>query len=432
MRRPVLISIAFVVLLGCSILIGWMLPRSPAPLEVVAVPSSCRAVGPVQRPVPKPPLRQAGKSESTYEETPLDPGFFEWVQPGVITHVALKSGRWDDPSVWGGSLPVRGARVLVPEGVRIVMGDVETPHLKALRVDGELEISPDSAAALTVDRLFVNENGALAVGSPDQPLAGDADVLISLEAFVDGGTSGADLANGAQLVSRGSVSMHGAPKTAMVTLGSTPAVGDRELVLSSAPTNWSEGDLIAIGGGRQTRDEMELLRVASVQDTRVKLEAADPTASEWGGLAHDYTPQRDTAAYAVNLSRNVAVSSPPPDADVAREFPQGTMVLEGPAQLNHVSALGLGMEEAILPGYDETVDRAAITFADASGAQVSGLALVDAPEVPIQMQAGSTNVEISDSVALDAFGSGWLTQYGAPSRLIWSGRRTTPSFVGQQ
>lgn len=365
-----------------------------------------------------------------------EPGFFKWMEPEIMTHLAAQSGNWDDPKTWGGSVPGKGARVYIPEGITVKIGDLQSEHIKSLRVDGVLTLDPDNLSQLTVDSLLIADGGALIAGTESDPIPASAEVMIELKAYVDGATTGADLAQAAQIIVLGDIQLHGQPKTGMATIKRPPLRGDRELVLDAPPVNWVPGDMIVLGGNQQMGSETEILQVESVSGRQVRLQPASGQEN-WGGLAYDYTPNQDQAAFAVNLTRNVAVSTPAPPEDTARNHPQGTLIIENSgentAALSHISSVGLGMEEGILPGHDHTLDRAAISVIDdgtGSGqSSITGLALVNGPEVPVRIQ--NTQVTVKDSVSFNEDGSGWLTETGSPSHLIWSAKRTVPTIMSR-
>ena len=154
----------------------------------------------------------------------------------------------------------------------------------------------------------------------------------------------------------------------------------------------------------------------------------------WSGLADDYAPNRDARAFAVNVSRNVGISSPPLGEEQTGQYPGGSAVFSGAgvagATLSHVGAYGLGVNDAVLEGQDAAIDRPALSFEGGTPggvARVSGLALVDGPESGVRFSGNAVN--LTDSVAYDENGGGWLTSSGSASRLVWNARRSTPGAV---
>lgn len=361
-------------------------------------------------------------------------GYLALVDVTRVTHRALKNGDWSDPGVWGGEIPDEGARAHIPEGIAVSLTDTDTEHLKSLRVDGSLSLAPKEDVELKVDTLVVNAEGSLSAGTAQNPISGDVEALISIQAFADPNDSPEARRDSALMVSLGEVSLHGQEKTSMALLATAPQMGDRELVLEAAPVNWKHGDVIVLGGARQSREELQSLQVQYVNGNRVGLSPVANADAGWSGLIDEYTPNRDTRAFAVNVSRNVGISSPPMTEEIAVQYPKGSVVFSGGgvagATLSNVGSFGLGADDAVLDGLDEAVHRPAISFKNGSGdgaAQVTGLALVDAPESGVKLNGSAVN--IADSVAYDADGGGWLTASGAASRLVWNAQRTPAAAV---
>lgn len=361
-------------------------------------------------------------------------GYLALVDLARVTHRALKNGDWSDPSVWGGEIPDEGARAHIPEGVAVSLTDSDTEHLKSLRVDGSLSLAPTEDVELKVDTLLVNANGRLTAGTAQSPIGGDVEALISIQAYANPNDSPEARRDSALMVSLGEVSLHGQEKTSMALLSTAPQIGDRELVLEATPLNWKQGDVIVLGGARQSREELQSLQVQYVHGNRVGLSPVGSADAGWGGLADDYTPNRDTRAFAVNVSRNVGVSSPPVTQEIAGQYPNGSVVFSGSgvagATLSNVGSFGLGADDAVLEGLDEAVNRPAISFENGFGdgvAQVTGLALVDAPESGVKLNGAAVN--LTDSVAYDLDGGGWLTSSGSASRLVWNAQRSPAAAV---
>jgi len=404
-----------------------------------------------------------------------------------VTHRTIQNGSWDDPSTWGGQVPLPGARVHISEGVTVAVGDSGTAHLKSLRIDGEVVLTPTEDTQVTVDTLVVNKTGKLIAGTIQNPLPGDVEALISIEPFTNPNDTELMRKHSAQMISMGEVSLHGQSKSGMGLLSQDPLAGDRELVLDGPPVNWKEGDLITIGGSRANRDELEALQIKYVKGNRVGIEPVQATEETWKGLAEDHAASRDLRSFVVNYSRNVAIAAPPspevPEAPRASVTFQGNGV--GKTSLSNVGLYGLGETGALLVGQDESITRPAISFhqngqmavnnpiqapsqnaasvlstapgakrfnpaldpfcltpggtvglpanrtgqnATGPSAQLTGVAIVDAPENGIQINDSA--VTIRGGIAYDEEGGGWLTPNGSPSRLVWTAKRTVPSIVG--
>ncbi len=444
-RRSFLVAVLVVTVVG----LGWLALRK----KKAGLPDAAHRVAPSTVPAPVPAAtnspqvsanfftkrgkRAAGivRPEPTRIELPAElktPGDFLALVPlGAVTHRAVASGPWSDPATWGGQVPGEAARVQIPENIHVTIGDTETSHLKSLRVDGELTIAPQQNAHLLVDTLVINTTGSLVVGGPNNPLPPSADALVSLQAYHSPNDDEVARRQSALMISMGQVLLAGQEKAAHAVFGTTPQVGDRELLLVTPPTNWKSGDLIALGGNRQSREETETLQVKYVTGNKVGLEpvVANP---EWKGLTGDYTTRPDQRGFAVNLTRNVALAAPPPE--VPTDSPRGSVVFHGSgvagANLRNVGVYGLGVDDAILRGQSEALNRPALTLQAGpanSPAKFSGVALVDAPEPGIVLDQGRAT--IANSVAFDANGGALLTPSGAPLRLIWTGERAVPGVL---
>lgn len=402
------------------------------------------------------------------------------------THRAIVNGGWNDPATWDGQVPLPGARVHIPEGIAVTIGDEGTAHLKSLRVEGSLALAPTEDTQLTVDTLVVSTSGSLSAGTADRPLAGDVEALVSIQAYTHPDDTALMRKHSAQMIAMGEVSLHGQPKSGMGLLNQAPLAGDRELVLDAPPVNWQPGDLITIGGNRIARDELEALQISYVKENRVGLAPFKETDEPWRGLAESYDTGKDLRNFAVNYSRNVGISSPPP-GDVA-EAPRGSVTFQGngvgQASLSNVGIYGLGESDALLAGQAESISRPAIAFhqsgtmnapnptgptqvtapvlstapgarpfnptldpfcltpggtvglpanrtgmiATGPAAQITGIALVDAPENVVAINKSA--VTIRGGIAYDENGGGWLTPNGSTSRLVWEAKRSVPKIIG--
>ena len=160
---------------------------------------------------------------------------------------------------------------------------------------------------------------------------------------------------------------------------------------------------------------------------RVQVRTSDHTPESWQGLAGDYQTDRGRQSFAINLSRNVAIASTPPDGSTSTT--QGSLLFYGDgvanASLANVGLYALGMREGEIDGAGSSQTRPAIKFQDGTGAiDVTNLVLIDAPDSSLDIDDSQVNV--IDSVAYDDDGGAWLTEGGSPSRLLWQGARPLP------
>lgn len=343
------------------------------------------------------------------------------------THRAVGDGAWQDGKSWGAEPPKDGARVIVPAGQEIVVRSVLPVHLQSLVIEGTLRFAHDVPTAITVDTLLVAEGGTLIIGTEAQPVESEVQALVSILPFQDPDMPAEDRAFSATFTSFGTVSMHGAEKTGLLALTQIPEPGDRSLALSEEPWGWQEEDLVVIGGNFLPRAEADVLYVSGVEGSHVLLSGKEDA---WDGVSADYTPDQDRLAFAINITRNVAIASRPPRQ--GEPVYQGAVLFAGDgvanASLANVGFYGLGQVEGSEDGLGTEDTRHALEFRDGTGAAIlEGVVLVDAPDSKVTIFR--SDVAVANSVAYDTEGGAWLTEQGQPSRLLWAGQRTAPAAL---
>ena len=101
-----------------------------------------------------------------------------------ITHTAVRDGAWSDKATWkDGKTPGEGANVLIPKGKSVTLDSVASA-IRGLRVDGELNFTPDRDTGLAVDTIVVSPDGKLIVGTAEKPIAANRRATIT---FTDRG-----------------------------------------------------------------------------------------------------------------------------------------------------------------------------------------------------------------------------------------------------
>ena len=227
------------------------------------------------------------------------------------THIAIKSGDWDDPSNWyQGRIPDDDARALIPEGIEMTYGTVSDARLFTLRVDGQLDFATDTDSRLVVDTFVVSPAGKLTIGTEADPVAADVDVEI---VFANNGAI--DTAWDPMLLSRGmiahgEVEIHGAEKDSHEKVSEDPMAGDTSILFDTAPTGWEIGDTIVIAGTRYegyynwepsvgySPSEDEERVITAIQGNQVYFD--EP-------LVHDHdSPRADLKTSVANYTRNVS------------------------------------------------------------------------------------------------------------------------------
>ncbi|MEO1200704.1 MAG: cadherin-like domain-containing protein [Pseudomonadota bacterium] len=238
------------------------------------------------------------------------------VDRAEATHVAIAHGDWFDPATWHeGRIPEAGARVLIPDGVRVTYDGESDASLFTVRVDGELSFATETDTRMVVDTFVVSPSGRLQIGTADNPVDANVrtEIVIANNGDIDVGWDPLLLSRG--LISHGEVEIHGAEKTTFLKVDSAPMAGDTEITLQEVPQGWQVGDTIVLTGthkqgwgwdntlGRVVHRESE--------DEEVTITAIDGNLITIDRpLQHDHdTPRDDLSAYVSNMSRNITVRS---------------------------------------------------------------------------------------------------------------------------
>lgn len=344
------------------------------------------------------------------------------------SHILVSNGRWSDPTVWSGNqIPRFGARVRIPKGREVILDLKNTGHLEALEIDGTLRFTPDQDTRLISEYIHITPGGYLEVGTLERPIESNSEALITLLPTPGRVTQPGDEYTSAMMVSEGRVSISGTPKSSFVPLEFAPEQGGNTIQLSEIPENWVAGDHIIIAGNRATQEETETFQIVGINGSQLKIrDASIPTDQNWNGVEGDYTPNQDQISFAVNLTRNVAITSMPTEMSEAEW--QGALSFQGDgvggAQLHHVALYGLGMREGEVDGFANPQTRQAISFNNGSDkAHLSGLIMVDAPESNIVLN--NADLEIANSAAFNEEGGVWLNANGQSNQLLWKSKRTT-------
>ena len=217
----------------------------------------------------------------------------------LVTATATQNGRWTDPETWGGTLPVDGDIVRIPQGVAVTLASMLNARLETLRIDGTLRFSPADDTQLQVDTLVTTCMGTLEIGTQTDPIQPDASAKV---VFIDDGP-----VSDPNLLSRGAVLMgatviHGAAKTHRAVISPHATQGDSVLNLTTTPSGWQAGDQLIITGTQPNNPESDEIRtISSINGTQVTLSAA---------LNLDHSaPKADLNVYVANTTRNVEFAS---------------------------------------------------------------------------------------------------------------------------
>lgn len=338
-----------------------------------------------------------------------------------VTHQAVQDGRWSDPQTWAeGRLPEADARVLIPEGLTVVLDLVSTTTLATVRVDGTFQFDSTRDTGLRVDTLVISETGTLEIGTADNPIpAGvEARITIADRGPIDTHWDPRLLSRG--LISQGTVRMYGVETTSFAALTGPVWKGDTELVLAEVPTGWEVGDRLILTGASALQNQDEELTILAISDNRVSVRPL---------LFNHAPPVEGLSVHVANVSRNVVVESQNVQ-DIGRRG--HVMFMHSPkVDLHYAGFYGLGRTDKRTPANDAEVDadgqlvpgtglnqraRYPVHFhrtgvcPEVAPAVVVGSAVVDGPGWGYVNH--SSNVIMEDNVSFNVAGAGFVTETG--------------------
>jgi hypothetical protein len=236
------------------------------------------------------------------------------IDPADADNTASFSGAWTNPSTWTAGVPAAGQVVHIPNGVRVVIGAVDS-QIQHLLVDGELVFSRLNDTTLQLDTLEVGLTGYLEIGTETSPIPPQTQVSLLFDAANDVDVAWDDKLLSRGLIADGRVSIHGTRKTVHLRTETPPLAGETVLILSEPPLGWQVGDQIVLTGTKYagwkwdndiravryfgTEDEVRI--IAAIDGERITLDSP---------LAFDHlTPREDLRPAIANFSRNVHLAT---------------------------------------------------------------------------------------------------------------------------
>lgn len=237
------------------------------------------------------------------------------------THVAVKNGRWSDPSTWqGNKIPTSGANVLINKGTTVLYDQVSEARLKTISVKGKLKFATGTDTKLLVETILNGPGGKLDIGSAQQAVMADkqAQIIFTSDRAVNTKWDPTQLSKG--LVSHGEVNIYGADKQDKVRLAKNVSAGDSTLTFKDNLKGWRVGDEIVLAGtdfryqGNDKKNERfqdEVLTITEITGKQVKftnnnITSGDSTVLRYDHAKHSKLDQSKIELYAANLSRNVS------------------------------------------------------------------------------------------------------------------------------
>ncbi|TWT86556.1 Bifunctional hemolysin/adenylate cyclase precursor [Pseudobythopirellula maris] len=270
---------------------------------------------------------------------------FQLVRYADVTHTAVASGDWSDPSTWAnGSAPSEGARVLIPYGTEVTIDGVSKIEFETIRVDGALGFATDVDTELRVDTMVVTDSGRLTIGSAAEPVQRGVTARL---VFTDNGAidrQADPFGLGRGLITHGAVEMLGAEVTAYDAAASEIIAGDNTILLASAPIGWAVGDTIVIAGTAIGGGEDEVREILAIDGATVTIDPLD--------YSHT-TLEQGLEVHLANLSRNVVIES---EGDINSRLGHVMFMHNRDVHIGHVAFNNLGRTDKDLGVTDSAVD----------------------------------------------------------------------------
>ncbi|MCO6044445.1 hypothetical protein NG895_11070 [Aeoliella sp. ICT_H6.2] len=345
---------------------------------------------------------------------------FELVKYADVTHTALASGDWSNPAIWqGGVVPTTDARVLVPIGVHVTVDAVLEPEVFSIRVDGTLSFATHQDTELRVDTLFVAPQGRLEVGTHADPVQSGvtSQLVITDNGEIDREYDPFGVSRG--LLSHGAVEMVGQEKTAFTSVVGSLAAGARFIQFNEMPVNWSVGDRVVIAGTSSLSNQDEERVILSIEGSTIEVAPLE--------FAHKSLSSR-MVFHVANLTRNVSIESEGSEADRRGHV---MFMHTRNVDVNNVGFYKLGRTDKSTAIIDPVVNanwdlvpdtgtnpraRYAVHFHRNGAIEAGTPASVKGSVVDDSVGWGYVNhssyVNVTDSVAYNVVGSGFVTETG--------------------
>ncbi|KAB1192787.1 hypothetical protein GJR96_04760 [Haloferax sp. MBLA0076] len=253
-------------------------------------------------------------------------------------------GLWRVSDTWEGSAPGDGARVHIPADVTVTLDHEATSRLRTVRVDGTLRVDPTTTTRLQLGTLAVTETGTLELGTPENPVQRDAGARITFldEGPLDESADPERIGRGLLTLAGATVRIVGEPVTPWLHLERPPHAGETELLVTDSPTGWEAGETLVVAGMHPDRDEDEVVTIAGVDESRIRLESP---------LEFDHDPPRESLSGVVAaMDRAVTLES-----ESTRTKRRGhVMFMSDDVHVSHAAFSALGRTDKSRPFTDPT------------------------------------------------------------------------------
>ena len=373
---------------------------------------------------------------------------------------------WSDPTTWGGTKPLAGEDVVIPEGTHILL-DEDTPALGGLTINGTLELDRQDLH-LTADWIMVT--GRLEVGTETQAFTQQATITLTDD---DPNADIMGMGTRAIMVMGGTLELHGNPPVVPWTKINANAPANSTSLTLMEGVNWSAGDQIAIGPtdyfeAGNGASVTQCISLSAVNGTMLDL-AEGLNAFRWGVLQYatpngmsltnenlvmppatsGFTPTvLDERAPIGNLTRNILIQAPDDALWNKQGFGCHIMIMrmgsgvgmEGVAHLNGVEIRRAGQRGNLgrypfhwhMLSYEGTQ-----TLNDATGQYIRHSVINGSQNRGIVIH-GTNGVEVADNIVYDVRGHGIFTEDAVERRNVIDGnlvllvRNPNPGFALKQ
>lgn len=307
--------------------------------------------------------------------------------PSEVT--AIKSGLWSDPGVWGGTRPGSGSRAIIPFGQKVIYDMESGPTLAVLDVRGTLEFAQDRSLRLASRHIKVS--GKMLAGTAVSPFRSDKRLEIALT-----GAAATSAIDDGLVIDGGTLALYGADVGPAWTRMKAPAEAGSSSVTLSAPVDWPIGSEIVILG--EGNEEMETRVLKAIDGSKLSFDRP---------LEKNHRAEEGLRSEVALLDRNIEIRG------VGEGF--GSSV----RGINHASITLRRVELSSL-GRKGIASQHPLMLDGVSNPVLTSSVIKDAGNRCVTLRQ-TTGADISDNVAVHAYGHCFATEDGAETGNVFSG-----------
>jgi hypothetical protein len=125
--------------------------------------------------------------------------------------VALQSGKWSEPSTWGGNVPGDGSVVSIPSGIEVLF-DTISSRIKNINLAGVFRFEKEKNTILYVETFMSQPLSKFEIGTSSEPIPANitSQIVIIDNGPIDIEEDYAQISKG--LILKGSVEINGTKK----------------------------------------------------------------------------------------------------------------------------------------------------------------------------------------------------------------------------